>query len=287
MQQAVRRRALVGGVGAVVVSAACGKGSAQAASGQGLLARLQAAKRVKVGIANQPPYSALNPDGSLTGVAPEVTKVIMQRLGIPEIEGFIATYGQLIPGMLADRWDFVSACLTITQARCGQVLFCDPLVYDGDIIVSLKETNSNPPKRLAVLAKMDVTIGVQAGGADLRATLAAGVSPSNIRQFTTDPAIMDGLLAKRVQYVLMSNSPARALIAQRSLDVGTAFPVEDTPSQGSGCAFRKEDTDLYGAYQKELRALKASGEYLVILRRYGFDASPEVESITAEQACSS
>jgi polar amino acid transport system substrate-binding protein len=280
------RRAFLGGVGALVLSAACGKASAQTASGPGLLARLQAAKKVTVGVANQPPYSALSPDGSLTGVAPDVTKAIMGRLGIPEIEGLVGTYGQLIPGMLADRWDFVSACLTITQARCSQVLFCDPLVYDGDIIVALKETNPNPPKRLADLAKMDVTIGVQAGGADLRATLAAGVSPSNIRQFTTDPAIMDGLLSKRVQYVLMSNSPARTLIKQRSLDVGTAFPVGDTPSQGSGCAFRKEDTDFYAAYQKELQAMKASGEFLAILRRYGFDATPEVESITAERACS-
>jgi ABC-type amino acid transport substrate-binding protein len=84
----------------------------------------------------------------------------------------------------------------------------------------------------------------------------------------------------------MSNAPARTLIAQRSPDVATAFPVEDAPSNGSGCAFRKEDIDFYGAYQKELRAMKVSGEFRAILRRYGFDTSPENESITAEQACS-
>jgi polar amino acid transport system substrate-binding protein len=284
MRQLVRRRTALEAVGFIALSVGGGRVSAQPASGKGLLAKLQAAKTVRVGVANQPPYSALNPDGTLTGAAPDFTHVIMTRLGIPKIEGYIGTYGQLIPGMLADRWDFVSACLTITQARCEQVMFCDPLVYDADVIVSLKENDPNPPNRLSELATKNVTIGVQAGGADLRAILAAGVPQDNVRQFTSDPAILDGLLAKRVQYVLMSGSPARTLIAQRHPDVATADPVLDTPSRGSGCAFRKEDTDLYDAYQKELRALKTSGDFAEILRKYNFDSTDAIK-MTAAQAC--
>jgi len=284
MAELVRRRAALVAVGAVTAAAACRKVWTQPASGKGLLARLQAAKAVRVGVANQPPYSALNPDGTLNGVAPDFTKVIMGRLGIPKIDGFIGAYGQLIPGMFADRWDFVSACLTITQPRCQQVMFCDPMVYDSDVIVSLKATDPNPPNRLSDLAKKTATIGVQAGGADLRAILAAGVSQDRISQFTNDPAILDGLLARRVQYVLMSGSPARTLIAQRKPDVAVADPVVDTPSRGSGCAFREEDTDLYEAYQKELRAMKESGEFAAILQKYNFDPTDALKT-NAKQAC--
>jgi polar amino acid transport system substrate-binding protein len=284
MKQLARRCVVLGAVGAMAMGGTCGKVWAQPASGKGLLAKLQAAKMVRVGVANQPPYSALNPDRTLSGAAPDFTKVIMGRLGIPKIEGFIGTYGQLIPGMLADRWDFVSACLTITLARCEQVMFCDPLVYDADVIVSLKETDPNPPDRLSELAKKNVTIGAQAGGADLRAILAAGFPQDKVSQFTDDPAILDGLAAKRVQYVLMSGSPARRLIAQRHPDVAIAGPVLDTPARGSGCAFRKEDTDLYDAYQKELRTMKASGEFAAILKRYNFDPTDAVK-MTATQAC--
>ncbi len=284
MKRLVRRRTVLGAVGATATGGVSDRIWAQPASGQGLLARLQAAKTVRVGVANQPPYSALNPDGTLSGAAPDFTTAIMARLGISKIEGFIGTYGQLIPGMLADRWDFVSACLTITLPRCEQVLFCDPLVYDADVIVSLKETDANPPARLSDLAKKNVTIGVQAGGADLRAILAAGFPQDNVSQFTNDPAILDGLLAKRAQYVLMSGSPARALIAQRHPDVAIAGPVLDTPARGSGCAFRKADTDLYDAYQKELRAMKASGEFAAILKKYDFDPTDAVK-MTATQAC--
>jgi polar amino acid transport system substrate-binding protein len=284
MKQLVRRRTVLGVVGATAVGGVRGKVWAQPVSDQGLLAKLQAATMVRVGVANQPPYSALNPDGTLSGAAPDFTKAIMGRLGISKIEGFIATYGQLIPGMLADRWDFVSACLTITLARCEQVLFCDPLVYDADVIVSLKETDANPPARLSDLAKKNVTIGVQAGGADLRAILAAGFPQDKVSQFTNDPAILDGLLAKRAQYVLMSGSPARTLIAQRHLDVAVAGPVLDTPARGSGCAFRKANTDLYDAYQKELRAMKTSGEFAAILKKYDFDPTDALK-MTATQAC--
>src|SRR3979490_647004 len=100
------------------------------AQGQGLLARLQASKKVRVGLANQLPFSALNPDGTLTGVAPTITQMVMKPLGITEIEGFIGSYGELVPGMLAGRWDFIATCLTVTQPRCQQVAYSDPITSD-------------------------------------------------------------------------------------------------------------------------------------------------------------
>src|SRR5260221_9720960 len=110
------RRHVLGGAGAIVLVGTAlgemaGHAAAQTADGQGLLAKLQAAKKVRVGIANQPPYSVLNPDGSVSGMGPEITRVILDRLGITGIEAFIGSYGELIPGMLAGRWDFIAACL--------------------------------------------------------------------------------------------------------------------------------------------------------------------------------
>jgi polar amino acid transport system substrate-binding protein len=279
MAAVARRRVL----GAMALGLAGGRVFAQPAGGQGTLARLRAARKVTVGIANQPPFSALNPDGSLTGVAPTIAQTIMARLGIPEMAGLVATYGQLIPGMLAGRWDFVSAALTITKPRCGQVLFSDPLVLDGDVIASLK--GATPPNRISDLAALHATVGVQAGGADLRVLLAAGIPPDNIRQFPSDPAIIDGLLAGRVQFALMVHSPLRGLIEQRHLDLAVAYPVLDVPPTGGACAFRTEDADLQAAFQKEFRAMKASGEWRAIASRFGFDTPPNLLDTTIEQLC--
>jgi polar amino acid transport system substrate-binding protein len=104
------RRQLLSGLGAGVLAASSGKAWAQAAGpSQGLLGRLQAAKKATVGLVNQLPGSVLNPDGTLDGLAPTFAKLIMGRLGVPDVQGIAATYGELIPGLQAGRWDFIAA----------------------------------------------------------------------------------------------------------------------------------------------------------------------------------
>lgn len=287
MKSLARRDALKG-IGLVGLGSVSGSAFAQVAAGTGreLLAKLQAAKKVRVGIANQPPFSALNPDGTLTGATPTITKKIMDRLGIPEIQGFIATYGELIPGMLADRWDFVSASLTITKPRCAQVRFADPMIFNGANIVAPKGHPGPMPKRFSELAKGNFVVGAPAGGADVKALLGAGVSPDNIRQFTNDQSELDGLFAKRIDFAIMAPGPVRLLIKQRNIELDVTYPVEDDPPRGSSCAFRIQDTDLYDAYVKELRAMRASGELTAILTEFGFDSSPELLGKSIEQLCS-
>jgi polar amino acid transport system substrate-binding protein len=252
---------------------------------QGLLAKLQAAKKVRIGFPNQPPFSALNPDGTVTGAAPTITKTIMQRLGIPGIEGFLASYGELIPGMMADRWDFVSAALTITKARCAQVRFGDPIIFDGDNIVAIKGHPGPMPKRLSELAKGGFVVGAPAGGADVKALLAAGVTLDNIRQFTNDPSEIDALLAKRIDFGVMSPSGVHQMIKQRNLDLEITYPVEDDPPRGSACAFRLQDTDLHDAYVTEMRKMRASGELIAILNSFGYESTIEQLSTPVDQLC--
>jgi polar amino acid transport system substrate-binding protein len=250
-----------------------------------MLTRLQAAKVAKVGIANQPPFSALNPDGSMTGIAPSMAQAILERLGIPKMEGTIATYGDLIPGLFAGRWDFVAASLTITKERCTQVLFSDPLSFEGPSIVSVPGRFPEQPKTLAELVKMKAKIGVPSGGAQFNAIQQAGVLPENIAQFPNDSALVDGLFANRIQYGWMSHLPIVGLVRRRNLKLDIVFPVADSSAPGAANAFRMEDTDFYEAYQKELRAMKASGEYLKIANEWGFEIPPELMNTTAAQQC--
>ena len=252
---------------------------------QGTLARLRAAKTVTVGVANFLPYSGIDPDGTLTGMAPTLTQKIMERLGVPEVKGISAGYGQLIPGMQAGRWEFICAALTISKARCSQVAYADPIVFDGGSFVSLKGELADPPKTLKEVVARKLTVGVSAGGAISRLSLEAGVSSDNLKQFPDDVAMIDGLLAKRIQVVFQDNASISRIYKQRGLAVDVTFPIDDVPEHGSGCAFRPTDTDLYEAFQRELRAMKASGEYLTIARQFGFDTPATLMAITAEQAC--
>ncbi|HEX9465599.1 MAG TPA: transporter substrate-binding domain-containing protein [Alphaproteobacteria bacterium] len=275
-----RRRVIAGLAGGLVLPRLA---LAQAPGGQGLLARLQAAKKVRVGVANQPPFSALNPDGTLSGVAPTVSQMVLKRLGITEIEGYIGTYGELVPGMLAGRWDFISACLTVTQPRCEQVQYSDPITSDGRAIVTLK--GEKGPKRIAELK--DYVVGLLAGGADFRLVQVRGVPLANLRQFPNDSALMDGLLAKRFQAQFGSHPGIADMIKKRGLEneLDVIYPVEDDAISFAACAFRKDDTDLHAAFQRELRALKASGEFGTVVAAHGFDVNDKLLNATPEQAC--
>jgi polar amino acid transport system substrate-binding protein len=283
------RRHMLGGLGSIALLAMGRKVYAQvpAPAGQGLLKKLQADKKVRVGIANNAPYSSLEPDGTISGLAPDVTKIIMTRLGIPEIEGFLATYGELIPGMMAGRWDFVSAAQSITKARCAQVQFADPMVFDGDNIVALKGRPGPQPKLLGDLAKGGYVVGLLAGGADLKRVLDAGIPQANIRQFESDTLMVDGLVAKRADFVIMTPLTLGQVLQQRNgLELETVYPVADVPPNGASCAFRVQDTDLHTAYQTELRAMKASGELAKIVENYGFQYRSELMTGTIEELCS-
>jgi polar amino acid transport system substrate-binding protein len=285
MAEELSRRRLLSGFAAGALAAAPGKVWAQAAgSGGGLLARLQAAKKVTVGLANQPPFGGFEPDGSLTGLAPALIELIMPRLGVPEVRGIAGTFGELIPGLQADRWDFV-AIMTITKLRCAQVLYSDPLLFDGGTFITLKGARSKPPKLVADLVAQNLIVGVQTGGAHARVALEAGVDPANLLQFPADVAVLDGLLAKRIDVAFGSYSSLSNMYRQRGLDVDMTFPIADDPSSGAACAFRPGDTDLQAAFQMELRAMKASGEYLPIAQKFGFDTPPDLMPVTADQLC--
>lgn len=280
-----RRKVLSGAVALPIVARSSRVWAQAAAPGQGLLARLQAAKKVTVGLANQPPFSGLDPDGTLTGIGPTLTKLIMGRLGVPDVTGIAATYGELIPGLQAGRWDFIAATLVITKQRCAQVLFSDPVLFDGGAFIYLKGAFADPPKLVADLIARNLIIGVSAGGAHARVALEAGVNPANIRQFPSDVATIDGLAAKRIQLAFGSNASLGYVYRQRGLDVAVAFPVADDPENGAACAFRLTDKDLHGAFQQELRALKSSGDYAGLSRQFGFDMPPELVSVTSDKIC--
>ena len=277
------RRRVVALSAAALVAPMLSPSPSALAEGQGLLARLKAAKKVRVGIANQPPFSALNPDGTLTGVAPTVSRLVMMRLGITEMEGFIGTYGELVPGMLAGRWDYISACLTVTEPRCKQVTYSDPITSDGRCIVTLK--GEKGPKKIAELK--DYVVGLLAGGADFRLVQVRGVPLTNLRQFPNDTALLDGLLARRFQAQFGSHPGIADTLRRRGLEqeVDMIYPIEDDAISFAACAFRKEDTDLHAAFQHELRALKASGEFAKVVSSYGFDVDDKLLTATPEKAC--
>ena len=281
----VSRRAALSG-GSALVLTAC-SAVPVAAAGDDLLERLRRQKVVKVGIANAPPFSAMRPDGSMTGVGPTMAQRVLERLGIPRMEGSIATYGELIPGMLAGRWDFIAAAMTMTKERCRQVLFADPMTFEGPCIVAPVSSNPGRPQTISDLARLKVSVGALSGGAQYRQLVEGGVALDKISQFANENNMIDGLLAGRVQFLYVTRLLITEVSKRRNMTFDVVFPVSDAAAPGASNVFRQGDVEFHAAYQKELRALKASGEFQDIARQFGFEIPEGLIGSTSERQCSS
>jgi polar amino acid transport system substrate-binding protein len=283
-----RRRVMgvAAGIGAMALAAPA---LAQGTTAQGALARVKAAGVLKIGIADNIPWSKLNPDGSLTGIAPLTVMAVAKRLGIPKVEAIVATYGQLVPGLNAGRWDMIGASLTISPERCAQVIFTDPFYRADESQWSgyLSSVVKEPPKSFVELAKSFDRVGMTSGTAQLpfmqRAIETAG-SKTEVVQFTDPQLLVEGLTTKRVPIVTADQKTMELLKKQRG---GFEIAPIDSgqPNRGSGGAFRKEDADFRDAFIKEQRELRKSGEIQKILAEFNYQYDEKFMAISGDDAC--
>ncbi|HEX2300534.1 MAG TPA: transporter substrate-binding domain-containing protein, partial [Pseudonocardiaceae bacterium] len=131
-------------------------------SASSLSQRVEDGLPVRIAIANEPPYTVLQPNGEITGASPDVAKAVLQRMGIDNIEGVETPYDSMIPGLDAGRWDMVAAGLFMNKQRCAAVLYSSPDIVSTESfatapgnplnITSIEMVKSNPEITIATLA---------------------------------------------------------------------------------------------------------------------------------------
>ncbi|MER5394893.1 ectoine/hydroxyectoine ABC transporter substrate-binding protein EhuB [Saccharopolyspora sp. NPDC002686] len=118
----------------------------------------------RIAIANEPPYTKIEPDGTVTGAEPDVVAAVLKRMGIPEVQGVVTPYESMIPGLKANRWDIIAAGLFMKQSRCSQLRYSEPQLVSTE---SFAVPAGNPKKLTSVAAvKADpaVKVAVLPGG---------------------------------------------------------------------------------------------------------------------------
>ena len=90
------------------------------------LANLRARGVIRIGYAIEAPYAYLADDGNVTGLDPEVARMVANRLGIPRIEWRLMEFDALLAGLKSGQYDVTAAGLFITPERARQVIFSQP-----------------------------------------------------------------------------------------------------------------------------------------------------------------
>jgi polar amino acid transport system substrate-binding protein len=246
------------------------------------------------GIANEQPYAFIGTDGKATGANVEVLQAILTPLGITRIETPITDFGSLVPGLAAGRFDLIGAGLFINPARCKVIGYSNPVTRSGGAFIvkagnplklhSLKDVAASGKARLAT----------QPGSNQVQEAKDSGIASKNVILFDKDTEALAALEADRVDVVYFPDAEIISLVKKaNSKTIERALPFDQIPdAQGKptwnyhAYGLPKNDPEFTLAFNEQLAKLRASGELLKILHKYGYTENELPDAgITAAQRC--
>jgi polar amino acid transport system substrate-binding protein len=267
----------------VVVGAAASASLAMAASVDDLKG-----KSVKIAIGNEPPYTELKPDGTLTGAGPDIDRAVLEQSGITKFEGVVMEYGAMIPAVQARRVDIVSSGgLNMRPDRCEQVIFSNPIIC-GSTAFMVTKAKIEKAKSWKDVVDNGLTVGVPPGTIHEKVAFAKGLPRERIIPFPDGQSGVKMLQDGRIDVLVLPDASILDLQKKAGDDnLELTLPVPDDEIACAGAAFHKEDTALRDAYNAGLAKIIADGTFSRIMTQYGFNPDPKLVSAkTTEQLCS-
>jgi polar amino acid transport system substrate-binding protein len=276
------------GMGSLTL-ASCGSSS----SNKSTLDHLRSAGSITVGYDADPPWSFTTSSGALTGIAAAVAAATYKEMGIPQMKGVLVSFGDLIPGLLANRFDSIGDSLFITPARCKQVLFSDPFVVDGE---AFAVTTGNPfhiSNFQSVAKNPSIRLGIIGGSAESTFAAAAGVKSKQVITFNDLPTAIAGIPARRVDAVAFDVVALRYTVKTNHAGVEVTSPFTEIlngkPQYGANAfIFRKSDGALRDAFNEAQKKVISSGRVAKISQPLAGDLRlgiTQAEHLSVAQLC--
>ncbi|GGF96504.1 ectoine/hydroxyectoine ABC transporter substrate-binding protein EhuB [Paenibacillus abyssi] len=266
-------------------------GSGENTGEQGTLAKAIEQGYITVGFANENPYAYKEADGTLTGEAVEIARVILNNLGIEEMRGELTEFGGLISGLQANRFDMITAGMFINPNRCAQVAFADPEYSIGEAI-AVKKGNPLGLNSYEDIANSEAKVAVMTGAIEIEYLEKSGIPQDRMVIVPDQDAAVSALQSGAADVMTMTGPALQSRLdaaqddnLERVMDFEQ--PIIDGESvRGYGAsAFRPADTEFRDAFNAELQKLKDSGELLTILQQFGFTEEELPGDMTAAELC--
>jgi polar amino acid transport system substrate-binding protein len=235
----------------------------------------------RIAIANEPPYTKVNTDGTLTGVEPDVAGAVLKTMGIPNIQGIVTPYESMIPGLNANRWDIIAAGLFMKQSRCSQILYSEPDIVSTESFA----VPSGNPKKITTIADVKnnpaVKVAVLPGGFEEGSLKSQNVPAGQMVSVPDGRSGVEAVQAGRADAFFL---PTLSLSALKTEGIDVTPAIKDVQVTGAGAGFRKSDTALQQAYDQKLQAYKQTPDFAQTLSKWGFSAD-DVKGVTRDKLC--
>lgn len=286
----LRRSVAAGGLvlgGATILGACTQTGG----GGGSTLQTARDARSIRVGIAGEQPYGFTDQSGRVTGEAPEVARVVFRAIGIPEIEATQVEFGSLIPGLNARQFDVVAAGMFITPERCRQAAFSVP-DYTAPTAFLVPRGNPQQVRRFEDISAKNLQLAVLSGAVEQGYAQDLGVPQNLIQVYDSQSALLQAVTGNRAYAAALTNISLNGLVKQNPnapIEVTEPFnPVINGREQVSagGFVFRTADNDLRTAFNTELQRIHDNGQWLQIVRPFGFsEENLPGPGVTTESEC--
>jgi len=215
-----------------------------------------------------PPFNFIEADGKITGFDVEIGLELCKRMG-SECEIVAQDWDGIIPGLLANKYDFIIASMFITEERKKQVDFTDPYYLAAMTHVVPKESDITEFSNESLSGKI---IGAQSG--TTQADFAEAVyTDAEIRLYPTQDEVNLDLSSGRIDLQVGDILPMLEWTT-KTPDGGccevAGEPITDPAyvGDGVGIAVRQEDDELREKLNAALAEIRADGTYKAINDKY-------------------
>lgn len=243
---------------------------------------------ITVGFAGEAPYS-FEQNGELTGATVALHREIFNNLGIADVAGVQTEFGALIPGLQAQRFDAVSAGMSILPQRCEQAAFSEPeFMYTTALMVKpgnplgLNDMQSIKDSGAMMAAMTGAIESDYANELGIEATQ-VGTPQDGMDAVNSGRSDVFALTAISLNW-LKDNTP------NANVEVTPSFVanINGEPQIGAGgTVFRTNDQELLDAYNTELKKITSDKDkYLSIVGEFGFTEEELPDpNLTTETLC--
>jgi polar amino acid transport system substrate-binding protein len=222
-------------------------------------------------VSDNAPFSSPGADGRPQGMLIDLDSLIAKRLGVKVVYKE-TTVPAALAGLTSGQYDMAAVSLTESPDRAANVAFSTPLTWGQNIVMVRSGAGSTAHTTADLQGRR---IGVVSGSS--QADYASrSLTHSTVVNVADDSTGLTQLIDGSLDGYVMGLSQATVALQQHpgKLRIATTA-LQPTPA---GVGFRKTDTALHDAYQRELARLVADGTFLKLYDRYfpGIAYRPEM-----------
>lgn len=215
-----------------------------------------------------PPFNYIEADGKIAGFDVEIGQELCKRIG-EECEVVAQDWDGIIPGLLANKYDFIIASMFITEERKKQVAFTDPYYLAAMTNVVPKGSDIT---KFTNEALADKVIGAQSGTTQAD-YIEATYPDADVRLYPTQDEVNLDMASGRIDMQVGDMLPM--LDWTTKTEDGACCELAGDPitdpafvGEGVGIALRQEDDELLEKLNAALAEMRADGTYKTINDKY-------------------